>query len=177
MPLQIETERLFLLACTSQMAEAAIQGNKAIADLLKVNVPDVWTEFGAPAFTHTLKQLQQNPHSFGWWTCLPVYKPDNMLIGSCGFTGMPEADGTVEIGYEVAPHYRNCGFATEIARALIAHAFEFSAVTKVQAHTLAEENASGTVLLKCGMVRTHELQHPEDGKLWHWEIYRSHFIP
>ncbi|OWY22936.1 N-acetyltransferase [Sphingobacteriales bacterium UPWRP_1] len=171
----IETERLVLYPCTQQMAEAAIQGNKALAKLLQVNVPQVWTEFGAPAFTFTLEKMRLFPDEFGWLTYLPVYKPDNMLVGSCGYTGKPDAGGMVEIGYEVAPHYRNRGIATEIASALIAHAFEFNEVLIVQAHTLAEKNASGKVLQNCGMILTDEIMHPQDGKLWLWKLHRNQY--
>jgi hypothetical protein len=31
------------------------------------------------------------------------------------------------------------------------------------------------VLLHCGMDRVAEIDHPEDGKIWRWEITRAHF--
>ena len=41
-------------------------------------------------------------------------------------------------------------------------------MTVVTAHTLAEENASTTVLGKCGFTRTAQLRE-SDGDVWRWE--------
>jgi RimJ/RimL family protein N-acetyltransferase len=32
-----------------------------------------------------------------------VHRIDNVVIGMCGFTGPPDADGAVEIAYSIAP--------------------------------------------------------------------------
>lgn len=96
-------------------------------------------------------------------------KEGRILVGSCGFKGEPN-NGVVEIGYEVAEAYRGRGLATELAQGLIRFAFEQAGVSKVQAHTLAEVNESGSVLRKCGMQTVAELEDPEDGKIWRWEI-------
>jgi RimJ/RimL family protein N-acetyltransferase len=40
----------------------------------------------------------------------------------------------------------------------------------VVAHTLAEENASTTVLTRCGFTRTAELTDPDEGRVWRWEL-------
>jgi len=70
-----------------------------------------------------------------------------MLAGSCGYKGEP-VNGVVEIGYEAAEDYRSKGLATEKAAALINFALQQPEVNQGQAHTLAEENESGTVLKK-----------------------------
>ena len=169
-PKNIETTRLTLTPCTKEILAALFEGHKALAAVLQVNIPDAWTEFGEPMFRFTYNRLTEAPDEINWMAYLPIYKPDNMLAGSCGYTGKPDANGVVEIGYEIAPHYRNIGLATELAKALIANAFNYNEVTMVQAHTLAEENASGKVLQRCGMLRNGEVMHPEDGLLWRWEL-------
>jgi GNAT superfamily N-acetyltransferase len=40
----------------------------------------------------------------------------------------------------------------------------------VWAHTLPEENPSTKVLGRCGFVRTGEIQDPDDGPIWRWEL-------
>ena len=67
------------------------------------------------------------------------------------------------------------GLATEMAKALIEKAFESDEVSYVQAHTLAVENESRSVLKKCGMTKMEELEDPEDGKIWRWEIRKESF--
>jgi [ribosomal protein S5]-alanine N-acetyltransferase len=79
----------------------------------------------------------------------------------------------VEIGYEIAPEHRGRGFATEAARALIDYSFAHSEVSAVVAHTLAETNASNTVLRKVGMSFVDEIDNEEVGKVWRWRIIRD----
>lgn len=168
----IETKRLKLIGCDKQILEAAIEGNGQLGKLLLVTVPDNWTEFGIGAFQYSLKQLELHQEDDGWLTYFPIYKQDHTLIGSGGYKGRPSADGTVEIGYEIAIAYRNNGFATEMTKALVAHAFEDEKVVTVIAHTLAEYNASCKVLSKCGFATVQELSDPDDGLIWKWELKR-----
>ena len=92
-----------------------------------------------------------------------------MVIGNAGFTGPPSAQGTVEIAYGIVPSYQGRGYATEAARALIAHAQADPRVRSLCAHTLPETNASTRVLQKCGFRRVAEFEHPTDGLVWRWE--------
>ncbi|HEY5992582.1 MAG TPA: GNAT family N-acetyltransferase, partial [Candidatus Udaeobacter sp.] len=73
---------------------------------------------------------------------------DNVVIGLCGFTGAPDADGIAEIAYSIAPEYQGKGYATETAQALVDYAVASGRVSVVRAHTLAETNASTRVLEK-----------------------------
>ncbi|NJL22729.1 MAG: GNAT family N-acetyltransferase, partial [Leptolyngbyaceae cyanobacterium SM1_3_5] len=82
----------------------------------------------------------------------------------------PDSQRTVEIGYSVAPSYQRRGFATSAARQLIEIAFKSKLVDCVCAHTLAERNASVSVLTKCGMIKVSERIDPDAGTLWKWEI-------
>lgn len=167
----IETQRLELICCTPSLLEAMFQGDEALSDFLNAAVPEQWTEFGEPAFRWTYDKLTQPGARSEWWSYLPVLADERVLVGSGGYKGAPQ-NGTVEIGYEIARGYRGKGLATEMANALIANAFKQEGVNKVQAHTLAMENESGSVLRKCGMKQMEEIEDPEDGKIWRWEIVR-----
>ena len=96
-------------------------------------------------------------------------RADNEEVGRCGFKGPPEADGTVEIAYGIAPHHQGKGYATEAVMALTAFALEDEAVSTVRAHTLPKESASTSVLRKCGFELVGEVDDPEDGRVWRWE--------
>lgn len=78
-----------------------------------------------------------------------------VLAGSCGFTGAPDADGFVEIGYEIAGHLRNNGYATEALLFLINLAGNNNA-KGIIAHTLPENNTSNSILLKNGFTYSGE---------------------
>ena len=94
---------------------------------------------------------------------------ENRVIGLCGFAGPSNAEGSVEIGYSIAPEYQDKGFATEAAEGLTAFAAQAGGVRKVCAHTLAEVNASIRVLEKCGFTKTNEIMDPEGKRVWCWE--------
>jgi ribosomal-protein-alanine N-acetyltransferase len=166
---RIETPRLHLICCSKEILEALFKGDESLARMLQVNIPVKWTEFGEAAFKYTYDQIVTRSGKMEWWGYLPILKKTNTLLGSCGFKGVPR-QGMVEIGYEVAEPFRGWGLATEIAKGLIQKAFQNADVHYVQAHTLAVENESGSVLKKCGMQKMEELGDPEDGKLWRWEI-------
>jgi RimJ/RimL family protein N-acetyltransferase len=104
-----------------------------------------------------------------------IHRDDDRLIGNCGFKGAPNAEGMVEIGYAIAPAYEGRGYATEVAQGLTDRAFASPYVKMVDAHTLAEENASTSVLRKIGMKWVEEIIDPEDGKIWHWRITREEY--
>ena len=115
----------------------------------------------------------ENEEEKGWWTYIPIYKPENKLIGSGGYQGKPTDDGTVEIGYEILADYRNRGLATEMTLALVENAFRSPAVRSVIAHTLGEENSSTRVLRKCGFEKIDEIIHPQEGIIWKWKLSKT----
>ncbi|NEK59012.1 GNAT family N-acetyltransferase [Geodermatophilus sabuli] len=104
----------------------------------------------------------------GWFSYLIIDPTTNTVVGLGGFTG-PPTDGTVEIGYSVAPAHRGRGHATEAARRWLDIATA-RGVTLVRAHTLAEENPSTAVLRRLGFRRTAELSDPDVGAVWRWEL-------
>lgn len=166
----IETKRLRLVAGDREMLTSAIQGNTVLSEKLGAEVPENWTEFGTVALQYSLDRMREKDEEKNWWTYFPIHKIDNVLIGSGGYKGSPGADGTVEIGYEIAPSYRDHGLATEMAGALVAHAFKDERVKAVIAHTLGGINPSTGVLKKCGFRKTIEINDPDDGLIWQWEI-------
>ena len=97
-----------------------------------------------------------------WNTYLFVHVADRALLGLGGFKG-PPADGTVEIGYGIAPEYRHQGYATEGAELLIEIA-RAAGVTTVIAHTLPEPNFSTRVLAQLGFTQTSTDARPGRGR-------------
>jgi RimJ/RimL family protein N-acetyltransferase len=103
-----------------------------------------------------------------WFSHLIVDPDAAEVVGLGGYTGPPE-EGVVEVGYSVAPARRGRGHASAATQAWIASARE-RGVTRVIAHTLAEEGPSTAVLRRCGFARVAELEDPDDGPLWRWEV-------
>ncbi len=90
---------------------------------------------------------------------------------------VPDDSGTIEIGYEIAAEYWNRGLATEAAQGMVDYAFSHEEVRAVIAHTLAQRNASNRVLQKVGMKFIAEVDDPEEGKIWRWQISRDEYHP
>lgn len=166
----IETKQLTLIPCDAEILKSAIAGDAVLAEKLKVGVQENWTEFGVFALQYSLNRLSESEDERGWWTYFPIHKQDGKLIGSGGYKGKPSADGMVELGYEIAPNYRNRGLATEMTMGLVEHAFNDERVKSVVAHTLGHENPSTHVLQKCGFEKIGEIDDPDDGLIWKWEL-------
>ncbi|SDM55427.1 GNAT family N-acetyltransferase [Siphonobacter aquaeclarae] len=167
----IETARLRLLTCDRTLWEAVLAGNNVLSQVIGANVPRKWTE-SAAAFPAFYEQVKKDLTLETWGGNLIVYKPDNLLIGSCGYKGKPNEAGEVEIGYEIKATHREKGLATEAANALVDYAFTFPEVNSVIAHTLPEESPSTRVLTKVGFVHAGETEDPDDGIVWRWILKR-----
>ena len=91
------------------------------------------------------------------------------IVGTGGFKGPPNPDGVVEIAYAVVPSRQGRGYATEAALALVEFASLDARVSRIRAHTLPAQNASTSVLTKCGFEHVGAVEDPEDGLVWRWE--------
>jgi len=80
-----------------------------------------------------------------------VPKPEDAVIGYCGFYHHSELRGEVEIGYRLHPDYWNRGLITEAARAVRDHAFADLKLPRVISLIHAENIASRRVAEKNGM--------------------------
>lgn len=165
-----------LFAHTPDHLRALMEGGNAYELAFEVSVVDGVKEFlaGPEVSEAFLARLRGAPSIDPWRDGFGiVHLAENRLIGLCSFNGPPEAEGSVEISYGIAPGYAGRGYATEAARLLIAHAFSNAQVRTVQAHTLPERNASTRILQKCGFKHCGELVDPVDGMIWCWEMQRA----
>lgn len=89
------------------------------------------------------------------------------VVGICGYKG--PAREVVEIAYGIFPPFEGRGYATAAAAALIAR----TKARTIVAHTLPGPNASTRVLEKNGLRFVGEVQDPEDGRVWRWEVLTS----
>lgn len=165
----LSTSRLIMINATPAILKGILRVENSIQDMLDVQVPDHWTEFGREPFEYVLDKITAAPEDTIWWSWLPILVSENTLIGNCGYKG-PPTEGMVEIGYEVARDYRHRGYATEIANTLVTHAFLQPEVNTIVAHTLPEENDSTRVLRKCGFRFVSPVEDPNDGLIWRWHL-------
>lgn len=96
----------------------------------------------------------------------------NNCVGTCAFKSFPE-NGRVEIAYFTFPEFERQGIATHMAQKLVEIALELEPQITIVAQTLPDENASTAVLKKLGFRFVAEMEHPEDGKVWEWQLRNS----
>ena len=90
-------------------------------------------------------------------------------VGTCGFKSPPQ-NNRVEIAYFTFPEYESRGVATRMAAELIRLALDKMPAVIITAQTLPEENASTSVLKKLRFRLVGALEHPEDGRVWEWQL-------
>jgi ribosomal-protein-alanine N-acetyltransferase len=84
-------------------------------------------------------------------------KADGAFVGSCllrPFDNLPEV---LELGYSIEQKLWGLGYATEMAAAMVAHAFTDNNIEEVRALTSIPNIASQRVLEKAGLKRGEDL--------------------
>lgn len=169
----MESERLFLVRHTPESLLALIEHPEGYEEISGFPAAQALREFFvseavSPEFLAYLRGLD---HSSPW---LPgfgvVHRESGSVIGSAGFKGAPDASGIVEVGYGIVPAYEGQGYATEVTKMLVVWAFARGDVRVVRAHTLPTANASTRVLTKCGFEFEGEVEDPDDGRVWRWQL-------
>lgn len=150
----IESRRMMLAAATLELVEADLAGALALSEALGADVPENWPPklYETTAMRVAREQLK-DPAEHGWsiWYLLSRSAETPQLLGICGFKGMPDATGSVEIGYSVLSQFRMQGLATEAVARLITWAFSHQHVTEVTAETLPYLKQSIRVMEKNGL--------------------------
>jgi RimJ/RimL family protein N-acetyltransferase len=146
--------------------EALAEGDDVFAARFGIAVEPDWAGFpeAIPFAVDGARKRSEDP----WGSQLFFDSADGALIGFGGFKGEPR-DGDVEVGYAVAPARQGRGIATAVVAILIERA-RAAGVTIVSAHTLGTDNPSTAVLRKSGFQRVAELDDPEVGPIWRWEL-------
>jgi len=166
----MKTGTLILIPHFPSHLIALIESSDAYEEISGMRVAAGVREFllaGSPDFPQQLESAtDSDPWKFGFSI---LHTIDNVVIGMCGFAGPPDAEGTVEIAYSIAPAYQGKGYATEAAMALVEFASNSGIVRTVRAHTLAELNVSTGVLERCDFKKIGEIVDAESNLVWRWE--------
>lgn len=118
-----------------------------------------------------LAQLRASAGSSPWTHGFAIVeRMSGDVIGTCAFKGPPDAEGVVEIAYQIAPAHQRRGYAREAARAVSHYALEDAGVRCVRAHTREDNDSSARVLLACGFSLLGPVELPDDGRVNRWEL-------
>ena len=117
--------------------------------------------------------LRGDPAAAAWGPYLLVLRATGQAVGSAGFSGAPNDDGIVVMGYSIYPAFQGQGLASEAAAALTDWALRQPGVRQVQATIPPEHRASQRVAEKAGLRRTDRVAHdPDEGLVEVWQRSR-----
>lgn len=94
---------------------------------------------------------------------------DGNVVGACTFKGAPR-DRCVEIAFMTFPEYERRGVAGEMARQLVQIAQQADPQVMLVAHTPTQDDAGASVLRRLGFACAGEHEHPEEGRVWQWQL-------
>ncbi|MFF6985348.1 GNAT family N-acetyltransferase [Streptomyces sp. NPDC010273] len=147
-----DTDRLTLQGITPASATDLVGGGDGGFE---------WIEGGPytgtrEAATFLLKAYRSGVHrpEFGVFTL--VRREDGRAVGGLGFHGLPDEEGRVEVGYDLAAGARGHGYATEALRALSAWALARDDVRTVFATIERDNLASQAVVTRAGFRKVSE---------------------
>lgn len=167
----IQTARLTLVPFTLVLVHAALRDRAELSRLLGARVPDDWPNDDVLVMLSQDALLLEAEPQRSEWSYLVVHTSARALIGDIGFHAPPDANGSIEIGYDVLATYRRQGYAVEASEALLGWAFQQPEVHYVVAESLVENVASIRVLEKLGLRRVSTTQE----SIW-WHLTREEWM-
>lgn len=173
----IHTPNLRLLTCGHEHLEAIVRDPQSLGDLLGVSIPAAWPAY-AKAYPHALALLKKQPLRpwSGWWLYLFTHPDERALVGCGGFKDAPDTQGTVEIGFEIAPAFRNRGLGGEAVSGLIGYAFTRPDVAAITALTLPKGDIRARGFEAAGMRPAGEREDADAGTVTQWRLTREAFV-
>ena len=99
-----------------------------------------------------------NSHSFGLW--ILHSQSDSDFVGYGGIKhATVEGRDEIELAYAITSDHWRKGFATEISRAAMTHAFDTMHLKRIVAFTLPHNKASRGVMENCGFTYNRDIVH------------------
>ena len=160
----IHTRRMALVAMSSQLAGAIMEGDWAAARLLLgCPFPFEWRNDGWQWLAAQATTGRDDDRFILWGTRVAVPATDlgrssGPVLAEVGFHGPPDSDGWVEIGYRVVRAHWRRGLAEEAATALLAWAASNGAVG-IRASVDADNAASIALLHKLRFTAAGRYEH------------------
>ena len=168
-PLHVIQTRLLCSDFTAQVPSTPGDGTRNETETVRVHFPSEWPGDALAIFPRLAKEMAIDP-ARGDWGGTMIERTTHIAVGQMSFMKPPDVRGTVELGYGVNPSYRNRGYATETARALVAWAVARPDVRRITASCREDNDPSIRVLEKVGFQRTgRRMEQGDPLILWEWK--------
>lgn len=162
----IHTERLILIPVTYPITSDLALGNTRKLEELGLLTNGRWPRTDTLDILPFVNQaFEVNPEATGFEFWMMVLRDSMTIIGDIGFHGIPDDQGTVEIGYGLIEEEQRKGYGFEALQAMIDWATSQEQVTAVRADCLSTNVPSIRILEKAGLKRTHR-----DRNMIYWEL-------
>lgn len=144
----LETGRLYL----RKMLKRDCADMYEYAHLPEVTKYLLWDPHENEGFTHRyLSYIQSRYRSGDFYDWAIVYRENNKMIGTCGFTRFNIEANNAEIGYVLNPNYWGIGIAPEAVREVMLFGFEKLCLHRIEARFMSDNLRSRRVMEKVGM--------------------------
>ena len=180
--ISIQTSRLQLIPLDQEMLQIwNHSGRENLEKILQLNTNSWEVEkFYQDETTLALRDFwlpmtKKFPLEFTWYTNWEIIlKEKSCSIGGIGLSGMPNNEGSTEIGYVIDQKFRGLGFATEAVHALKTWALKDPDLKMIQAETPTLNLNSQKVLQKNNfkIVGEKQINIPEPMQVYVWECIR-----
>jgi [ribosomal protein S5]-alanine N-acetyltransferase len=165
----IRSARLDLVLLSAPVLDALLSGQRDVAQtMVAFSFPlDFPEEHDLEFLRFRRSQLQSSPSWAPWLARAIVRRSDMAMVGTATFHGPPgindlAASNAAEVGYTIGAQYRNHGYATEAARAMIDWAHNEHGVRYFVSATTPDNAPSLRVIQKLGFEPTGVV---DDGEL------------
>lgn len=170
---QVETERLTLIALDAPLLDSLVEGRPQLEAALglqpsELQVSKEMEEEIFEALEFWRKFTRTHPEHYYWGTNWEiVLREEQKTIGGIGMGGPPNRHGQVAVGYHIDPRYHRRGFGSEALRGLRDWALQQPTCTSMVAFTPVDNFPSQKVLARCGFEKVSEVE--ESGmKCYFW---------
>lgn len=164
----IETERLRIMPLFLSQLHKYVASDGSLEAELNLNPsPRDMSPDLAEAFETSILPNMADPKKNYWyytlWTI--IAKTENKMVGGLLFTGEPNAEGEVEIGYGTEPPFQNKGYMTEAIGGIVQWLKGQSHVRTVLAQTDLSNVPSYKTLIKNNFAQYKTVE----DKIW-WRL-------
>ena len=112
----------------------------------------LWKPHPSQAYTREYLQFVATHYEIGdFFDWAIIWREQEKMIGTCGFTRFDYNNNMGEIGYVINPLYRGIGVADEAVRCVMRFGFERLKLNRIEAKFMEGNLASRRVMEKTGM--------------------------
>ncbi len=112
----------------------------------------LWSPHETKSYTaHYVNYLQKRYKLGDFHDWAVIFRENNKMIGTCGFTSFQPSANTGEVGYVLHPDYWGKEIASEALSAVIDFGFHRMQLHRIEARYMVENVASRRVMEHCGM--------------------------